>query len=209
MAFQPSDPACIEVAIHFLLFGIPLVVVITVCLDSGGLAGLTDVTNAANAVDAWMHNDVMPNLSDDLSYTGVTATGLATDTSPQFSVNRDPVIAGGQAAIALPSQIAIVTTYYTALRGRSFRGRSFWPGVPSTYQLANTNIITTTGQGNIVGAVANLPTHLIPFSLHHAVLSRRHGGVKRLIASAQPVTSYAINDTFDTQRRRGSNAHRS
>src|ERR1700741_465485 len=57
----------------------------------------------------------------------VAVTGLAPVTPPQAIVAVN--VAGSQAGVALPPETALVVSFKTGVVGKSYRGRSFWPGL--------------------------------------------------------------------------------
>lgn len=208
-AFQPAEPGTIELVFRFTLFGIPIVIVISVRLDTGLAPTPTQLNAVATAADNWMQLQMMNELSVDLLYTQLQATDISVSTGLQVTIDHGAGIAGGVSQPALPSQVAAVVTLYTALRGRSYRGRTFLPGIPVNYQASNANTITTAGVSNMLTAYNGLTTYLGGASCHQTVLSRVSGGVRRTTALNQAVTSRTMDTTFDTQRRRGANAHKS
>lgn len=207
MAFQPTPPGCIEVVFRFQLFGIPLVIVIYVCLDAGHTPSPTELANVAGACNSWMTADMMPILSRDLTLQQVQATDTSSITGAQVTLDHIPGTAGGIAQPSLPSQVAVVCTLYTALRGRSFRGRSFIPGIPLGYQDVDANSVSTAGVSNITNSYNALDTRLTPIAAHQEVMSRTASHIRRVTAVGTPVTTRVVNNRFDTLRRRGANAH--
>lgn len=206
--FQPAQPGCIEVVFRFVLFGLPLVIVINVCLDSGAAPSLSELTAVANACDAWMEFDLMSVLSQDLAFVQTTATDISIETGRQVVVNHGSGVLGSIVFYSLPSQIASVVSLYTVLRGKSYRGRTYIPGIPANYQTAESNTMATGDVAAVLSEYNALTSRLAPVLAKQAVLSRKHGGVKRLIAVGTPVTSRTMQNTFETQRRRGASAHR-
>lgn len=206
--FQPAEPGCIEVVFHFTLFGIPLNVIITVCLDSHTAPSSAELTAVATAADSWMTFDMMGVLSRDLMFISTTATDISVETGGQVVLGHGGGLAGSVASPSLPSQIAVVCALYTALRGKSYRGRSYIPGIPAGYQLVDTNTLDTTDHAALLTEYNAITARLAGVSAKQAVLSRKHGGVKRAVAISTPVTSRTMQDTFETQRRRGASAHR-
>lgn len=208
--FQPWQDGCIEIVFRFTLFGIPLVIVIAVCLDSGAIPTTTQVDNIAGAADDWMHFDMMSVLSSDLKFLETQATDKHVATAYQKTISHGAGIAGSIGAPSISSQLAGVVTLYTPLRGRNYRGRTFLPGIPSTYVDAGTSsdTLTTASVATILTEYNALDGRLAPFSAKQHVMSRVASKVERPIALGQPVTSRAMDDIIDTIRRRGANAHR-
>lgn len=209
--FQPWEAPCIEIAFHFKLFGIPLVIVIAVCLDSGSAPTSSQVDAVASACDQWMTFDMLGVLSEDLAYQSVTATQKNVSTGYQKVIDHGGGIFGSIASHSVPSQLAIVCTLYTALRGRNYRGRTFIPGVPINYinTGVNSNEIAPGDVTALLTAYNAIDARLASVSAHQEVISRVLAKVERPVAQGNRVTTRAMDVTFDTIRRRGANAHRS
>lgn len=209
--FQPWDNGCVEIVFRFTLFGIPLVIVIAVCLDSGAIPTSAQVDAIATACDDWMHFDLMSVLSEDLFYYEVQATDKHVATGYQKVINHGTGFAGGISSHSLPSQLAAVITLYTALRGRSYRGRTFIPGIPFSYVDTSTSsdTLTSASVADLLTEYNALDSRLAGTGASQHVISRVTGGVPRTVAQGNKVTSRAMDDVIDTIRRRGANAHRS
>lgn len=104
----------------------------------------------------------------------------------------------------LPPQCALVTTWRTALAGRSYRGRSYSAGLCENHQNAGTfDSSETTNAINIAQAImdqfgpggASTDYQLV-------ILSRYHAGVKRVTPIGTVVTGFSVHATVYTQRRR-------
>lgn len=207
--FQPTDPGCVEVVFRFKLFGIPLVIVIAVCLDAGTVPTPAQLGLIASKCDNWMEFQMMPNLSVDLLYRQVQVTETSTSTGGQITIDHAGGVPGTVASDSLPGQNAAVFTLYTALRGRNYRGRTFVPGIPVSYITATTQDISAGGTASLVAAYGQLDGLLAAAASHQAVLTRKVGGVRRPVALGNVVTSRALAAQPGTLRRRSAAAHRS
>jgi hypothetical protein len=103
------------------------------------------------------------------------------------------VLAGTVAAEPLPFMVSLVATLRTALRGRSFRGRSYWTGwtentslngVPQAASVTAMNAQWTGFVASLVGSGVSLVV------------------ASYLLASAEDVTTVTVDGRWDTQRRR-------
>jgi hypothetical protein len=112
-------------------------------------------------------------------------------------------IAGGSPDFTVSAQEALVTTLRTANRGRSYRGRNYWPGLVDTQMTAGATQIATTRVAAQQTFVSNLKAAInsvYPNGL--VVVSRHTGGSPRVTGVTTPVTSLDTNNLVDTQRRR-------
>lgn len=153
---------------------------------SDGLAWITNAMSAAS-----IH---ITDLSSASGFSFDWLTGSGTNTLPVAGTFASPVT-GGQAAL--------VTTLRTGSRGRSFRGRNYWPGIPAAeVNLGGTIIAPTrvTDQnafvGSLIAAVHANPQRTV------VVASKHTAGAPRVTGITTPVTSHDTNSTVDTQRRR-------
>jgi len=133
---------------------------------------------------------------------------LTTSSSPSFDwvlgsgSNTLPFTPSNSAAISA-DQVAQVTTLRTASRGRSFRGRNYWPAVKNG-DIANDGAtidgsrtgLQNTFVGSLTAAIHANPNRTL------VVVSRFSNGLPRSTGLATPVTSHDTNTLADTQRRR-------
>lgn len=132
---------------------------------------------------------------------------LVKDVRPGTAATYERVytsVAGAGVGDMVPPQASVVFTLRTALRGRSFRGRFYLPGLVEGDQAA----------GNLTaGAITNMGTIgtqlLAVFGpsgtngdWRLAVISRFTNGAARPLPIATQVTSIAVNTVLYTQRRR-------
>lgn len=144
----------------------------------------------------------------------IVVTDLTTATAPQF-VGAGAPIAGGSAAQPLPVQASSLIQWHTALRGRSFRGRTFLGGateIDSDGQQVPAHVLVVTN------FALELATNVsaISASTKLAVVSRFSGtelrafpgGVVRRVPTPRasgvstPITSWTVPTPWATQRRR-------
>lgn len=150
----------------------------------------------------WWASDLAPYVVDDLELREVYVTDLTTNTSP--TVTRLPVappLVGGDADPPLPNNCALVVSFRTEKRGRSFRGRNYVAGIGEGRVLAN-RVDNPTSAG-IRDAYAQL---LVPQTLpgfEWVVVSRFENKQPRVSAEVTKINSVVLVDDFiDSQRRR-------
>jgi hypothetical protein len=134
-------------------------------------------------------------LSSHWSPVSLTLKDITTATGPEFLSAVGG--AGSSGGKDLPAQCALVTKLNTALRGRSFRGRHFWPGIPESAVTANQADTFLVAQ--IESFWVDFQTRLTAVSpssdLQVAVISRK-------LKQIHSVTGYTTSQKVFTQRRR-------
>lgn len=200
MAFIPA-PNTVRVCIQFEWTG----QIVEICLAFLRNAAVTvsDMNDLLDGIEAWRVDSVIPHQTDLIDSIQYQATNLTTATSPSFVRPISSSQAGSLVSPSVPNNVAIVTTFQTALRGRSYRGRAYWPGL-SLGQLDDAVTIDPAEAADIDAEWELLNTQ-IPPEFTHVVVSYQNGGVARTTAARTPVTSYRTEQFLDSQRRRLAN----
>lgn len=167
-------------------------------------AGLDSLANTV-----WDHwaTQVMIDLASGLTLTEVEAVDLTTQTSP---VGRHiQTLSGSVNTGNLPNNVAFAIKFLTALRGRSYRGRIYLPGISLSSELNSGSLLTAAADSlrdDVEGAIADIK---LAETVEHVVVSRfsgvdvNHKPIPRVSAVVTPVTAVVYTDTaFDSQRRR-------
>jgi hypothetical protein len=163
-------------------------------IDSSNLAVLTA------AVAFWWQDTLIPVLSDD--WTGVLVE--AVDLTSQFGASASAATPapGGASGEANPNNVAMCVSFRTGLRGRSFRGRNYVPGIPGAVVTLNTLdagfILSVLGAYN-----ALVGPGLFLAGWQWVVLSRRIAGSLRAEGVGTPVTAaISVTDSVRSMRTR-------
>lgn len=102
----------------------------------------------------------------------------------------------------VPNNVAFCVTHRTALRGKSFRGRTYIPGLSNA--AVNTNTVLAVSGDAIVDGFNAMRTALFTDGINFCILSRRFGKAWRAAGQATPVEVSLVRDYFvDSQRGRG------
>jgi len=165
-----------------------------------GPVTLTDLQNLASALDAWITAQLAAEISNSVSIDYIKVTGLTTVTDPTVTI-VPTTPAGTLTGLVLAAQTALVVTFLTANRGRSFRGRNYVAG------RVNGDLLTvTTWQPARVAAMGltyvNQPGIVNPTGWTHQILSRFNNGVRRTVGVSTPVLQYVAKGQVATQRKR-------
>lgn len=199
MPFQPVGNGA-EVVVKGQLLGESVVTTFpflgTVDFNAGHIETLADVVK-----DAWeLH--CLPQLPGAYASREVVARGLR---SPNDFEHTAPWVLGGTGLLtsaAMPNNVSICLTRKTAQRGRSYRGRIFWPGLVE--QDVTDNRVNVGRADAILDAIRNFWADVSTFGVFAmAVITRWENNALRPVAIANPITSWSMTDTVvDSMRRR-------
>lgn len=179
-------------------------VVLGVRVDApAALATLIDITKA---VADFIGSEIIRPWSSFYAVTGIKASALDTVASPSYQNTvggtvHDFPIAGTITGNAATSQVAVVNTLQTGNRGRSYRGRNYWPGVPFSY-LVDDSTITPAAVLSwdvfIDDFIAFMSSNTTPI----VVISRHADHAPRVAGVMTPVLDCRAEAKLGTQRRR-------
>lgn len=125
-------------------------------------------------------------LSSNCSIVEVKGTDLRTEGAPTYS-NTTPIL-GTDASEPIPPGTAAVITLRTALRGRSYRGRTYYGGLGESRM--DTGIWEGTMLDDFETFLVALQTAASGIGWTIVVLSRWHAGIKRAVALGQAVLTF-------------------
>lgn len=199
MAFIPTADG-VRVSVEFTLFG--QTVVITLWFKGEAPATDTTLASLGTLLDTWVTGDLLPAMSADIAYTGLTLVAQDSSSAPALYMPKSPAVSGGRAATSMPGNVTYTIKFSTAQRGRSGRGRNYMPGISS--DAVSGNQIAASLADEFVAAYQELADMLeTDGNWTHVVVSHQEDNVPRLAGLAQPVTSYSYADyDLDSQRRR-------
>lgn len=197
MAFIPA-PNTVRLCLQFVWAS----QTVEICMAFLKNAAVTDPDMAAltAAMEAWRQSDLRTVQSAEITANQWVATLLTTATSSvlitPITVNRIGTVAG----ISVSNNVTLATTFQTALRGRSYRGRAYTPGLPQS-QVLDSLSFSSAFVANVTSAYAAIPAAL-PVGWTHVVASYQNNNVARSTAARTPVTAYRTETNIDSQRRR-------
>jgi hypothetical protein len=160
---------------------------------------LSDLTSLATQSESWWGATLRLRLSTGVVCAQVVATDQTTQGAPQATVTSGA--AGTVGSASLPSNVAAVVSLRTAIRGRSYRGRAYIPGIPLSAQSSATDM-TGGFATNLITDFSTLLTNLASLGWHMCVPSRQHNGVVLVTGNSKDVTAFVVDAHFDSQRRR-------
>lgn len=155
---------------------------------------------AAAWVVEWIANQ-KAYIPTEVSLINVKVTDLTTAVSPVVNYSSGMPIAGTQTGALLPNNCTLCFTKRTALRGRSNRGRLYWPGLGEPNVTNNT--VGSALVASIITGLNNMRTVVSPLgNWEMVVVSRFHEKVARPSGIFTPVTNFTSDGKVDSQRRR-------
>lgn len=175
------------------------------------------LVNLANTVDTWLETGggagqkYVDQMNTGYQVQSIHERDLTTQTSLEYV--KTVAHSGTDATASLPSGLTKAVTLRTGRAGRSFRGRSFMPGMTEAFYLAGDhNYVDPTKLANLVAMWSSLIT-AIPAgdaSWVWSVLSRYSGvdpttkkAIPRATGIHTPITECGFSHAaFDYQRRR-------
>ena len=184
MAFQPV-PNVAHVTVEGVVDQQLTIIDLSFEISGGGITPV-NLLGLCESVDGWASDSLAPQLSDDWSYVRTRARDLtsAAGAVAEFGTPTP----GGVSGEALPNNVAACISLRTGFAGRSFRGRNYIPGVPSS--LVTLNTMDSAFMANIVlvyDALVGPGTFLAGWQL--GVVSRQTAGALRPSGIISPVVS--------------------
>jgi hypothetical protein len=168
---------------------------------SGAPGGPNPLQDAAAAVATALGGSPLVDFSNAMTITDIIVQDVQPGTAGS-SHNPVAFTGSGTDPIVAP-QDAVVISWRTALAGPANRGRMYIPGVPSNGAI---NGYVQGAWQDVISAFASLLFD--PFAADGTdyqlnVLSYTPGSSPRTLRAAVPITSFSIDNTVKSQRRRG------
>ena len=144
---------------------------------------------------------VQPAMPTTLSLTSIKGTDMSSQTGPTITYATGLPLAGLSGSPSLPNNCALVITKRTALRGRSFRGRLYMPGLVEA-DVTNNNV-----SGAQVAAFIVMWNNFLVCDMGDdeallCVVSKFSGGSARATGVATLVANLTSDGVIDSQRNR-------
>lgn len=161
---------------------------------------VASMQHLCTAAIAWWGANLKPLQSNQVALLSVKATDLTSQTGPVVEDTTGLPIVGTGGTASVPNNVSCAIKLITANRGRSFRGRIYHIGLPSSTVVGNTvQSATRTALRNAWIAAQTLGTAPV-WTL--SVGSRYTANAPRVTGLATTVTDISVNSTVDSQRRR-------
>lgn len=164
---------------------------------------ITELDELLVAVGDALAANLKPLLSSFMEYVGVEGRGLRSEFD-LYSSYAGGAGVGGIANNIVAGQAAYCVTRYSALTGRSARGRVYLPS-PTTNQLDSNdhNYVTVSYSNAVLSALQEVSDAASGAGWDAVIVSRVQDGVVLAEAETYPQTGWRVRDLrLDTQRRR-------
>lgn len=154
----------------------------------------------ATRVRNWYQTYILATQSTEIAIAGVTATNMDVPNGEEARASFTPPVAGALPGLAVSANVAFVVSHLTAKTGRSFRGRTYVPGLRQTDTAQN--VVNSARIAALLTGYAALITELNAENATLVVASFQSGGLPRAEAVTTPINGVVAGDRLDTQRRR-------
>lgn len=198
MAFIPTTN-CAKVAIEYLWEGQNCVM--TLWFTRSFQPDQAALDALAQYIGTNFVNMLIPSQASNCTFERCTATRQESANDIQGVFIPSVPVPGTGGLVSVPLNCSWVFTHVTTLRGRSFRGRTYPPGLTET-------ILTSAGQGDSIilgGIAAGYLQWLItnpPPAWVWSVVSHFADHLPRAAGLATPIIQVAFDTLLDSQRRR-------
>jgi hypothetical protein len=154
-----------------------------------------------SAILDWWDTNVKPLVPTTVILREIYVTDLTSASSAAVSVVPSGTDSGTASGEAMPNNVSLAVSFRTASRGRSFRGRNYWPGF--VIDAVNGNSVPPATSDAIQDAYVALLTVADDTGTTWVVVSRFTGNAPRSAGVTTPITTVLIVDgTIDSMRRR-------
>lgn len=201
MAFQPT-PRGIEVKFIGQQAGQPVINVFHV--DNQAAVDEGDLEDTAVIFENWWRDAIRGGIASSYSLDQIIATDISIENGAQYILVPASPRTGAVASEAAASNAALVVSWRTSRTGRSFRGRTYWGGIPQDALNGPTEFDPAYAAGFAV-AGADLMESLEAAGKLLAVLSRYANGVLRVAGLLTEVVRVIVNLQVDSSRKRLAN----
>lgn len=165
-----------------------------------GPVTIESIVALGNAVNTWLTDSFMPQLSRVVTYTSLIVKDLSVENSFELVVNGFG-LAGGVDDLTDPNNVTIAASFRTAQSGRSFRGRNYIPGIPKAQ--IDGNVVNGSFLSNMVVVYNGLQTAIADAGWEWVVASRTLVSGVSGFGVMTPINSVLFTDNIvDSQRRR-------
>jgi len=174
---------------------------LTLAFEQAAPFNVTDLGNLLDAVETWWASELSEQIHNAYNLPTIKATALDSDSAP--SVTRVTTLqpTGQKAGAMLATSSAMVVSFLTDNRGRSYRGRNYVPGLIAT-ELLDVSHFSVVIAGAMQNAYTALQTVVGGAGFDHVVISRRHDNAPRVTGVTTPVVAYQAKQAIASQRRR-------
>lgn len=198
MAFI-STPNCVRTDIQFLIDSQQVHNVIWAQRSANWTQAEREDLN--DAIHTWWTGTAKSFFPPQIALTQINTVNQESDSAPSSLLVISPVEPGTSASTAVPNNVAACCTLRTALRGRSYRGRIYLAGNPTT-DLQDQISWTTGALANFIVILQALNSAITALGAIWVVVSKFHNKVARVAGVPTAITAISVDSFVDSQRRR-------
>lgn len=159
-----------------------------------------NLLDLADSVEALWAANALPLLPNTYVMRSVVATSLESQFSYQVTSTNHAGDAGTSSFVAEPNNVSLTVQFKTALRGRSYRGRNYWPALTDGVVVNNE---VTAAHVDAIVAVYTAFLGVVAAGWTWVVISRFTNNAPRNEGVTVPVqTALVVDNIVDSQRRR-------
>lgn len=174
-----------------------------IMVNNLGAPDAADLEAIAIAVWDWTENVLFTILSNNLTLREVVCTDIGAVDGAQYTYAPDTTTIGEQTSAMLPNETAFCVSLRSTSRGRSARGRIYYPGIVIA-ALVDPNNLQAAKAAEFVAATNQLITAIDALGKQLTIVSYRTNNAPRVGGPVYyPVSTAVATDTLlDSQRRR-------
>lgn len=205
MPVNPVVPNVAEMRVHFSLpLGEEMLNVHNCDIGAATLDFTLANAIAGAYVAAWTA-ELQSSIADTVSIDGIVVTDLRTTTGPSFDLAY--TVPGTETSQLLPGQVAAVVKWKTALRGRSYQGRTYLGGFgedQSAGQSPSPTCLTAIQDfaDALIGGLSTANADLSIVSRYEPNPSPPPGSIPRVTNIRTAVSSAQVDQAWHTHRSR-------
>jgi len=160
----------------------------------------TELNTLAASFKAWWVAQWQTSVVNTCSLVQIVATALDSASAPGIVYATGLPLVGGNAGFPSPLNVTVAIQWFTALRGRSYRGRTYHIGLTANDRSGS--YVSTTFQTNAIARYQALITAMNSYAPGLVVVSYRGNNAPRGTALTTEIVTAACELTLDSQRRR-------
>lgn len=160
----------------------------------------TKLNTIAGRLVTWYGSSLKARQSSALSLERIVCTDFTSKYTPRTEYTTALPVAGTNATAPAANNVAAVISWHTAMRGRSYRGRTYHVGLCADQVSAST---LAGGEAALLSTAYNaLMTAINDATYELVVASQYNEGQWRAQGVHTPITSLSVDSNLASQRRR-------
>jgi len=171
-------------------------------IDTGGVNTAAGLDAIADVLKTWLGDQWVFAASSGVAMQTIKVKSLHDDPGAYHEETISPNIVGDVGGATMPNNVTVAVRWNTGLGGRSYRGRTFHLGMPTSFVTGAS--LTTTGHTTLQNVYTTFLNRLLAMSPARqlVVASYCNGGDWRTTGVATPVINCTIDVALDSMRRR-------